>query len=116
MDVIAQLYDCSKRLYEHLQAGMPKKDREPYIKQIETLLAQRETLLGQWPQVMTPEDKQMREAILQYDRLLRDRLALVLESARADVGSIRQQKGMMARYTTSYPHTSADGMFVDERK
>lgn len=116
MEVTAQLYDCTKRLYEHLQEGLPEKERDPYIRQIEDLLEQREWLVERLPQTFTNEESRMGKDILWYDHLIQDILVSMFERIRGDVGGIQRQKVTNARYAHPYQSVSADGMFLDKRK
>lgn len=117
MSVVAQLYDCTKHLHEHLQEELPEKERDAYIHRIEDLLEQRETLIAQGSMNnLMIEDRQIVEDLLLYDRRVQARLAFIYKQIRSDVGGIRRQKATNARYAPRSPGPSMDGMFLDQRK
>lgn len=116
MGSVTQLYDCTKRLYEHLRKGLPKTDREAYIEKIEHLLEERQRYMQQLPEEFDGEETAIGKTTVDIDRSVQRMLAIVFDQIKEDVDQFQRHKVTNERYVHPYRKGSADGMFLDKRK
>ena len=116
MNPVEQLYDCTKRLADHLRKGLPKTDREAYIEEIQRLLDERQRLIEQLPKPVNGKETIIGEEIIRDDRLIQEMLGAMFDEIKNDVHQLQRQKRMRNRYVHPYSNGTADGMCLDKRK
>lgn len=115
MSNVAQLYDVTKELLDHLNLPLPKDDREQYIERVDSLLAKRQQLIAacQSAEPASYETKQA-QAIIEWNKVIAQKLQSYLNVIKVDMKKLKQQKQTGMKYENPYD-AQPDGYFIDKK-
>lgn len=114
MTTIAQLYEATKQLLDHLSHSFPKEHREDYIDRLESLLQSRQQLIEAYRSDSSGVDQEKTEAIVNWNKEINKKLNLYLGQIKLDMNKLKQQKKMGMKYDNPY-NAQPDGFFFDKK-
>jgi flagellar protein FliT len=116
MSAVKILLEITKNLFDHVSAGLPKEDREPYIERLNELLEQRQAIIDKLPATYTEEEQRMGKTIVKMNETFEPLLARQLEEIKQNISTMKKKKEKNTQYANPYQSLSADGMFFDKKK
>lgn len=114
MSTVAELYDVTKGLWDHLMQPLPKEEREPYIERVEILLKERQKLITSFQGQATVSEQELADTIIQWNKEINQRLEIYLQTIKVDMNKLKQQKKTGMKYENLYA-TQPDGFFIDKK-
>ncbi|WNB92739.1 flagellar protein FliT [Bacillus sp. NEB1478] len=116
MSAVKILLEITKNLHDHVNAGLPKEEREPYIERLNELLEQRQAIMDKLPLSYTDEEKRMGKMIVKLNETIEPLLALKLDQIKQNLTLMKKKKINNVQYANPYQSVSSDGMFFDKKK
>jgi flagellar protein FliT len=115
MSAVKILLEVTKNLFDHVGAGLPKEDREPYIERLNELLDQRQAIMDKLPVVYSGEELRMGQMIVKMNETIDPLLTRQFEEIKYDLSMIKKKKEMNVQYANPYQTLSVDGMYFDKK-
>ncbi|MDM5315107.1 hypothetical protein QUF49_03810 [Fictibacillus sp. b24] len=116
MPAVKILLEITKNLYDHVSAGLPKEDREPYIKRLNELLDQRQVAIQNLPLTYSEDEQRMGRLILKMNETIDPLLARQFEEIKHNLSMMKKKKEKNVQYANPYQTLSGDGMYFDKKK
>lgn len=114
MSTVAELYDATNELRNHLKEPLPKEEREPYIEKVASLLKKRQKLIGSFQRKTARSEQELADTIAQWNKEISQRLEIYLNSIKVDMNKLKQQKDSGMKYENPYT-SQPDGFFIDKK-
>jgi flagellar protein FliT len=115
MSAVKILLKITKNLFDHVSAGLPKENREPYIERLNEFLEQRQVIMNKLPAVYSEEEQQMGKMIVKVNETIDPLLTRQLEEIKHNLSLMKKKKEKNVRYANPYQTLSADGMYFDKK-
>ncbi|MFG6495451.1 hypothetical protein P8610_08845 [Fictibacillus sp. UD] len=116
MPAVKILLEITKNLYDHVSAGLPKDDREPYIERLNELLDQRQVAIQNLPLTYSEDEQRMGRLILKMNETIDPLLARQFEEIKHNLSMMKKKKEKNVQYANPYQTLSGDGMYFDKKK
>jgi flagellar protein FliT len=116
MSAVKILLEITKNLNDHVEAGLPKEDREPYIERLNELLEQRQSIIDKLPVAYSDEELRMGKLIVKLNETIEPLLVMQFEQIKNNLSLMKKKKERNVQYANPYQSLSSDGMFFDKKK
>ncbi|MBY6037036.1 hypothetical protein KUV80_10235 [Fictibacillus nanhaiensis] len=116
MPAVKILLEITKNLFDHVMAGLPKEDREPYIERLNELLEQRQAIIEKLPGTYSEEEQRMGKMIVKMNETIDPLLTRQFEEIKHNLSIMKLKKEKNTQYANPYQTMSADGMYFDKKK
>src|SRR4051812_15725252 len=114
MKAIQALQEATYQLIEFLK--QEKLDRDVRIEKIQSLLDQREELLGTIQPPFTQEQKELGRKLVELDQQVQQLLQKQKQEIQKDLKQLHMKKESNQKYTNPYESMPVDGLFYDKQK
>jgi flagellar protein FliT len=115
MSAVRILLEITKNLFNHVNSGLPKEEREPYIERLNELFDQRQTIMDKLPSVYSDEEQRMGQMIVKMNETIEPFLVRQFEEIKHNLSMMKKKKEKNVQYANPYQTLSADGMYFDKK-
>jgi flagellar protein FliT len=109
------LLEITKNLFDHVSAGLPKDEREPYIERLNVLLNQRQASIDKLHAAFSGEEHRMGQMIVKMNETIEPLLLGQFEEIKHNISMMKKKKEKNVQYANPYQTLSADGMYFDKK-
>lgn len=113
MESYKQCYSITAQLIELVKE---KSDQKDFTKEMEELFNQRQACLTLLSPPKTDSEKNLGQALLQQDQLLKEVLQKEKVTIQQELKQLKIKKSSNQKYVNPYQALQTDGMFYDKRK
>lgn len=99
-----------------LTSSSSEKERDEQMKQLESLLHEREQALKNIVPPYTNEEKEKGRKLLALEEQLKKQLEIIRSHIKKDIVQLKATKHSAQKYVNPYQQQTIDGMFYDKRK
>jgi flagellar protein FliT len=115
MSAVKILLEITKNLFDHVSAGLPKENREPYIERLNEFLEQRQVIINKLPALYSEEEQRQGQMIVKLNETIGPRLTRQLEEIKHNIAMMKKKKEKNVQYANPYQSLSVDGMYFDKK-
>jgi flagellar protein FliT len=115
MSAVKVLLEITKNLFNHVNSGLPKEEREPYIERLNELLDQRQAIMNTLPATYSEEEQRIGQMILKMNETIEPLLLCQFEEIKHNLSLMKKRKEKNLQYANPYQTLSADGMYFDKK-
>jgi flagellar protein FliT len=116
MSSVKILLEITKNLFDHVSAGLPIENREPYIERLNEFLEQRQVIMNKLPAVYSEEEQRLGQMIVKMNETIGPLLTRQFEEIKHNLSLMKKKKEKNTQYANPYQSMSADGMYFDKKK
>ncbi|SER81345.1 flagellar protein FliT [Gracilibacillus ureilyticus] len=117
MNPLKEYINLTQEMIQLLDQPIKSESREEAIKEIDSLLDKRETLVQAISPPYNAEDTKLGKQCLALDQELEPKLQLVLTKIKTSMRNNKKQTRSTKQYLNPYKQLSTyDGMFLDSKK
>ncbi len=114
MATFAQLFESTKKLFDHLEKPLPQEDREEYLAELDQLLQTRQQLIETYKGKLTEVERDQAKIIVALNKRISEKLQSYMSQIKLDMSKLKQQKQTGLKYENPYD-TQTDGFFIDKK-
>jgi flagellar protein FliT len=115
MSAVNILLEITKNLFDHVSAGLPKEEREPYIERLNELLDQRQAIMDKLPATHSEDEQRVGQMIVKMNETIEPQLVRQFEEIKHNLSMMKKKKEKNVQYANPYQTLSADGMYFDKK-
>jgi flagellar protein FliT len=116
MPVVKILLEITNNLYNHVNAGLPRENREVYIERLNELLESRQIMMDKLPDTYSDEEQRMGKMIVKMNETIELLLLRQFDEVKHNLSLLKKKKAKNNQYAFPYQALSGDGMYFDKKK
>lgn len=117
MNRLDSLHEVTVQLHEVVTQQVSGENRQEQIDRVNQLLDERQQVLLKIKPPYTEAEKVVGQRLLPINKVIQQKLEVLFNQVKADMGTVKKKKSSNAKYTNPYKNVSSyDGMFLDHKK
>ncbi|WP_078431742.1 hypothetical protein [Metabacillus halosaccharovorans] len=117
MSSVIEIHRITEKLLNLVEKPVDPDHREDVIKQITSLLEERQQFIDRSEKPKNEKEKQLGEQISKWNKTIIEKLIELKSQVQQDMVNLKKTKVSTKQYSNPYQDVSvSDGMFYDKRK
>jgi flagellar protein FliT len=115
MSVVHEVYNLTGSFLEEISKPSPKNERDTVILKINEFLAKREILLKEMKGPYNPEEQQLGNEMIEFEKKLHEVFTSIKLEIQKDFLAAKNKKKHTPKYINPYTNVFNEGAYLDKR-